>query len=221
MDVITKLKRDIVLTAYNAQEGHIPSALSCVKIIWELFDVGMGYNDMFILSKGHGCLALYVVLAEKNIIPKEYLDDFCKFNSELGGHPDSNKIPCVVASTGSLGHGLPIGVGMALAKKIKGESGRIYVLMGDGECNEGTTWESALLIRQLGLDNITCYVDSNNSSAINLSRLQTMFEYISDCFYVLKTTKGDGVSMMEDNPEKWHHGTPNKEELDNILNELK
>jgi len=217
--MLNKLKRDIIVTAYNAGDGHIPSALSCVGMIWNLYET-MQPEDKFILSKGHGALALYVVLAEKGIITRDELNSFCSFDSNLGGHPDANKIPEAVVSTGSLGHGLPMGIGMALAKKIKEEDGIIYVLLCDGECNEGSIWESALLIKHLKLDNIVCYIDNNQSSAINLSGLNGMLSVFSNNFIALKMIKGDGVSMMEKNPAKWHHGIPNKEELDEILKEL-
>ena len=122
-------------------------------------------RDYFILSKGHASVALYVVLEKFGFISQKDLDEYGKFNAILGGHPDSTKIPGVEASTGSLGHGLPYAVGIALGQKIKKRSNKVYVLVGDGECHEGTIWESALVAQNLNLGNLCVIVDLNGSAA--------------------------------------------------------
>lgn len=149
--------------------GHVASALSLVEILRVLYDGIMNYKpenprwegrDRFILSKGHGCMALYVILAEKGFFPRAELMNFCKRDSILGGHPET-KVPGVEASTGSLGHGLSIGVGFALnAKRLKSNH-RVFVVIGDGESNEGSIWEAAMSARKHELGNLTVIVDYN------------------------------------------------------------
>ena len=135
-----------VLTLANkGKEGHVPSSLSILDILDTLYGrfIAKKKLDKFVLSKGHGCLSFYAVLEKYKIINK--LNNFCSFDSKFGGHPDKNKITGVESSTGSLGHGFPFACGMAMAKKIKNEKGKVFVLIGDGECNEGTIWETLLL----------------------------------------------------------------------------
>src|ERR1035437_9013647 len=136
--LLNKMKRQIVLTAHSSGEGHIPSALSVLDILWVLYDQVMKFDpgqpknfmmDRFILSKGHASLALYSVLAEKGFFPSDNFDAFCKYNSELGGHPDCNKVHGVEASTGSLGHGFPMAVGLALGSKIRHIDNRVFCLI--------------------------------------------------------------------------------------------
>ena len=237
--MIQELKRKIVLAAYAAKEGHIASAFSILDILYVLYTEVMQPEDRFILSKGHASLALYAVLGSD-------LTDFGKYDSLLGGHPDRNKVPGVVASTGSLGHGLPMAVGIALARKIKSESGRVFCLVGDGECNEGSVWESILLASQHDLDNLTVIVDNNHSTdrSVNLTFLGPRFgsfgfavstvdghdhaklqKHLNEAFtriprvVIADTVKGKGCARMENNPE-WHHKFPNSEELTEILAEL-
>lgn len=152
------------------RRGHIGSALSMVEILRVLFDDFLNYQshnpswperDRFILSKGHGCLALYALLADKGFFSIKHLKTFCKFDSNLGGHPELGKIPGVEASTGALGHGLPIGVGMAVAAKMKQHSHKVVVVCGDGEINEGSVWEAALSAKKHNLDNLFVIVDYN------------------------------------------------------------
>jgi transketolase len=245
-EIINKLECGILITATNAQEGHIPSALSILDILWILYDKILKPEDKFVLSKGHGCLALYVVLAEKGFISKEELNTFCEHDSILGGHPDMNKIKGVEVSSGSLGHGLPIAVGMAMALRIKKQEGRVYCLVGDGECNEGSIWESLLIASHHELTNLTCIVDYNHSTdrALDIYNLTDKFLNFGWRVYdipghdhgllelmltpgklpkptalIAQTIKGKGIKRMENNPE-WHHKQPTKEELNEILKEL-
>jgi transketolase len=127
-------------------------------------------RDRIILSKGHGCVAQYIMLAEKGFIPFEVLDTFCRRDSILGGHPEAAKIPGVEASTGSLGHGLSYGIGMALAARMEGRKTRVIVIMGDGEINEGSVWEAALCAGKHQLSNLTAIIDYNKMQSAGPTR---------------------------------------------------
>jgi transketolase len=235
------LRQRILYAAYNAGEGHIPSAFSILDIVQAVYDV-KGPSDRFILSKGHGCLALYAVLESRGMLSPYSLDFFARH--DLGGHPDRNKVSGVEASTGSLGHGLPIAVGMALAKKIKEEDGHVYCLIGDGEANEGSIWEAALLAAHHNLDNLTVIVDYNHSTdrAVALESLTRKFSAFGFASYyipghnptdlkfhlqlhisgpialIAETVKGAGCARMSD--PSWHHRAPTADEFAEIMKEL-
>jgi transketolase len=177
------LRRLIFRAIERGGRGHIGPALSLVEIIRVLYDDILRFRpaepkwqarDRFVLSKGHGCLALYAVLADKGFFPIEELDRFCHFDSILGGHPEVIA-PGVEACTGALGHGLPIGVGLALAARIKKRSYRVVVLMGDGEINEGSVWEAAACADKHQLGNLTAVIDYNKiQSAGSVFEIQNM-----------------------------------------------
>ena len=159
----------------STRRGHLPSAFSVMEILRVLYDKIMHYDpknphwpyrDRFILSKGHGCLALYVILAEKGFFPEEELWKFCKSDGILGGHPE-HLIPGVEVSTGSLGHGLPLGVGFAINAKYEKNNSRTFVVIGDGESNEGSIWEAALCAGKHKLSNFTVIVDYNKQQSCN------------------------------------------------------
>ena len=163
-------RQNIIRCLEGGGRGHLPSAFSLVEILNVLYFKILNVKpenakwvdrDRFILSKGHGCLALYSVLCQKGFFPDTWLDTFSKFESHLGGHPGHNSIPGCEFPTGSLGHGLSAGVGMAYAAKIKEAKWRVFVVVGDGECNEGSIWESALSASKNKLQNLTCLVDYN------------------------------------------------------------
>jgi transketolase len=118
------------------------------------------------MSKGHGCFAYYAVLARRGFFPVELLNTVKQKDTIFGGHPDRDKVPGIDVSTGSLGHGLSIGAGMALAAKRDGKSARFFVLMGDGECQEGSVWEAAMFASANHLDNLIAVVDANSLQAI-------------------------------------------------------
>lgn len=238
--------------SYKAKEGHIPSALSILDIIWVIYDKIININlikhhsqnrDFFILSKGHGCLAHYVVLEKKGIVSKKDLDTFCKYRSHFGGHPDSRKIKGVECSTGSLGHGFPFAAGIAYGNKLLNIKSKIIALVGDGECNEGSIWETCMIANHHKLNNLICIVDKNKSSdrALNIDNLKSKFKSFGwdavdinghshkEIFKAIKiksnkplaiiahTIKGKGISFMENNPE-WHHKILSKDLLDQIIN---
>ena len=163
------LRSAIVDALVGGGRGHVGAALSLVEILRVLYDDVLDVRphepewpgrDRLILSKGHGCLALYALLADKGFFPASELLRQCKDGALLGGHPEAH-IPGVEASTGALGHGLALGAGLAIAARISGRSNRVFVVMGDGELNEGSVWEAAMLASKHGLDTLTAIVDHN------------------------------------------------------------
>ncbi len=177
------LRRLVFRALEKGGRGHIGSTLSLVEIIRVLYDDVLRYRpaepkwegrDRFVLSKGHGCLALYVVLADKGFFPVAELDRFCRFESILGGHPETI-VPGVEACTGALGHGLSIGVGMAIAVRNRKRDSRVIVAMGDGEINEGSVWEAAACADKHRLGNLTAIIDYNKiQSAGSVFEIQNM-----------------------------------------------
>lgn len=169
-----QLRRAILDSLYRGGRGHLPSACSCIDILRVLYDdVARVFpheplapdRDRIILSKGHGCLALYAMLADKGFFPQQDMDHFCAFGSHLGGHPERGHTPGVEASTGSLGHGPSLGIGMALAARLRGSSARVFVLCGDGETDEGSVWEACLSASKHKLDNFTLLIDYNKQQS--------------------------------------------------------
>lgn len=155
---------------FAAGLGHLGSDFSAVEILTALYFETLQIDptepdhperDRFVLSKGHSAGALYVTLAEAGFIPNDELSTFVQAGSRLNGHPNRLKVPGVEASTGPLGHGLPIGVGMALAAKLQRATWHTFVLCGDGELQEGSMWEAAMAAGHLGLQNLTLIVDRN------------------------------------------------------------
>jgi transketolase len=175
------VRRQMVEMIASANKGHIGGALSCADILVSLFYGGiLRFNakdpkwpdrDRFIVSKGHSGIALYVILADLGFFPTAELSSFCKNNSMLGGHPD-RRTPGVEADTGSLGHGLGIGAGMALSAKMDNKDFNTIALLGDGECHEGSVWEAALFAGHHGLNNLTAIVDRNQ---------QCVTDFTEDC----------------------------------------
>jgi transketolase len=167
------LRVKLIKMLESSRRGHIISALSLVEILRVLYDNVIQYDpenpkweqrDRCILSKGHGCMALYVILAEKGFFPEEELWNFCKSDGILGGHPEV-KVPGVEASTGSLGHGLSIGIGFALNARYEKATYRIFVIIGDGEANEGAIWEAAMCAGKHSLSNLTVVIDYNKQQS--------------------------------------------------------
>lgn len=144
-----QIRRDTIALSKANGGYHYGGCFSIVEILISLFDYSIKPKDKFILSKGHACWPYYVILREQG------------YNPKLNGHPcrdENNKVHC---TTGSEGHGFPVGIGLAMAKKQKNEDGKIFVLMGDGECQEGTTWESLLIAAKHKLDNLVVIIDKN------------------------------------------------------------
>jgi transketolase len=253
-DVMRGLRARIIEAASVSREGHIPSALSILDILWVLYDrvlnvtpqtIHARTRDRFVLSKGHASLGLYAVLAEKRFFPSSALESFGGFDSFLGGHPDGRKVPGVEASTGSLGHGFPMAVGMAMGLRIQKLPARVYCVVGDGEANEGTIWEGAALAAHHRLDHLCCIVDYNHSTdrALALGDIGAKFSAFEwavrevdghdhEALYaaltwrpgvpvciVANTIKGHGCKPMENDPA-WHHRSPTASELPHLLGAL-
>jgi transketolase len=142
----------------SGDEKHDPSSLSTLDVLWVLYDRVLEDDDRFLLSKGHGPMAFYAVLAAKGYFPEDWLDDFGSFDSPLGHHPDRARVPGVEIASGSLGHGLPIAVGAALGGR------RIYCLVGDGELDEGSNWEAIQYAGRVGLERLTVAVVDNSTA---------------------------------------------------------
>ena len=168
----------------DGDKKHDPSAYSTTAVLSALYNHILHYDpanpksedrDRFIMSKGHGPLALYAIMAHKGFFPASELTRFLQWDGILGGHPDRNRIPGVEASTGSLGHGFPMAIGVALGLRAKKNNRRVYVLIGDGETNEGSVWEAVLLAGDLGLANLTAILIDNRSSTRNLGDVAAKF----------------------------------------------
>ncbi len=164
------LRSLVVDCLFGGGRGHMGSAMSLIEILRVLYDGYLRFNpknprqfnrDRLILSKGHGCLALYAILADKKFFSKKILKTASRFNSILGGHPEYGKVPGVEASTGALGHGPAIGLGMAMAAKLNKLKYKTYVLVGDGEINEGSFWETSIIASKYNLENLHMIIDYN------------------------------------------------------------
>ncbi|MCX7748454.1 MAG: transketolase [Clostridia bacterium] len=175
-EIAKELRRKIFKMIYKAGGGHIAPAFSVVEILTALYFGGvlnvdpkrpqLIERDRCILSKGHASAALYAVLAQKGYFEEKLLDRFCQVGSTLGGHPNMLEIPGVEASTGALGHGFPYAAGIALAGKLNKSCYKVYCILGDGECQEGSVWEAALFAAHHKLENLTVILDYNKLQAM-------------------------------------------------------
>ena len=256
---LIKLRKEIFLTAYhgNSSAAHLASAFSIIEVLYTLYCKGiLNYKiedpqwderDRLILSKGHASLALYSILSEVGYFDKRVLKSFCFPESILGGEPNMLDIPGVEATTGSLGHGLSYGVGIALGLKMNQCKAKVYVIIGDGECQEGSIWEAVMSAYKHKLDNLTVIMDCNklqkmdtvhNTMGIDewqkkweafgwhtdivnghsITELQNCLQNIPRII-IADTVKGSGVSIMENNV-LWHYKMPNKKQLKTFIYEL-
>lgn len=213
IDKRSKYLRQLVVNCLiSANRGHMGSAMSLIEILRVLYDEiiifdpnnkNLANRDRVILSKGHGCLALYAILADKKFINISELDSVGQLNSILGGHPESFKIPGVEASTGALGHGMPIALGMAVAAKIKKEEHNIYVIIGDGEINEGSVWEAALSAKKHKLDNLKVIIDYNKIQSYSFTRevldLEPLKSKWESFGFEVSEVNGHDVAALKDN----------------------
>ncbi len=245
--------------AYYSRSSHVGSCLSIVDILYVLYfkvmridpnEPDMYDRDKLILSKGHASAALYAVLAERGFFPEEYLSKYYINNGLLPGHLDKEKVPGIETSAGSLGHGLGIGIGMAAANLRSGNKGRIYVIVGDGECNEGSIWEGIMLAAHLKLSNLTLIIDYNKLQGFgetgkiikmnNISEMLTAFGWKAvDIDGHDLTSIEKGLRMVNELPVAviahtvkgkgvsfmenkldWHYKSPNEKEFDQALQEL-
>jgi transketolase len=188
-ELARELRRTVVTMASRSQSSHIGSALSYADIVTALYfgflkvDPGKPDDpgrDRFILSKGHGCMSLYAALAMKGFFPKSELEMFYKDGGRLMGHPSWKCVPGVEATTGSLGHGLPIATGMSIGLKHDRSGARVFVVISDGECDEGSVWEAALAAGHFKLDNLTAIIDYNKIQSFGRTREVLDIEPLAD-----------------------------------------
>lgn len=202
------LRRKLVEVGAKADGAHFGPAVSILEMMRVLFDDVLRYDskkpdwdgrDRLVLSKGHACLALYLLLADKGYFDEAELYQLCRNGALLGGHPVV-EIPGVEATTGSLGHGLPIATGMAKALKIDKKDSRVFVIVGDGECNEGSVWEAAMFAAKAKLDNLTVLVDrngmQNNGPVEKLSGADNLAEKWSAFGFAVKTINGHDLEEL-------------------------
>jgi transketolase len=203
-----ELRRTIVRMVEAGKRGHVGSAFSLVEILRVLYDDVVKFNprdprwasrDRCILSKGHGCLALYALLADKGFFPETELWKFCKSEGILGGHPEYSKVPGVEASTGSLGHGLSIGIGMALNARHENANYRVFVVISDGESDEGSVWEAALCANKHHLHNLVVLVDYNKQQSYSTTFEVLDLDPLADKWRAFGFAVGevDGHSLVE------------------------
>lgn len=204
-----KARQEIFKMVCGAGGGHTPACLSIVEILVTLYNGVLKVNpaeprhpdrDRFILSKGHGGVALYAVLADKGFFPQDLLSTHGKKGTILGGHPDMHKVPGVEASTGALGHGFSFGAGIALAAKRSAKDYRVFVVVGDGECQEGSIWEAALFAPQMKLDNLIVIVDHNKLQAMgrleDIIGMSPLAEKWKAFGWVVEEVKGNDINEL-------------------------
>jgi len=211
------LRSLIVRCLIGSNRGHMGSAMSLVEIFRVLYDHIIKFDpkkpklenrDRVILSKGHGCLALYAILADKKFINLKELDNVSSFNSSLGGHPEAPKIKGVEASTGALGHGFPIAVGMALAAKLKKQKNKVFVILGDGEINEGSNWEAALSASKHKLNNLKVILDYNKIQSYGFVKEVLNLEPIKEKWksfgFNVSEIDGHNVNKLKNNFKRFY-----------------
>jgi transketolase len=252
-----RYRRRILDISQQVPALHIGLAYSCTEIVDCIYhalarrDADGSLRDTFLMSKGHGCMIQYVILEERGILSRADLDAYCTPNGRLGVHPDYGN-PGIAAATGSLGHGLSMACGMALAEKGRRTGNAIYTVLSDGEVQEGSTWEAVMMASSLGCDNLVAAVDNNDFQSLGrTSETHPSFYPLLDKFrafgweavevdghdsaaifeavtgreggrpfmLVAKTTKGKGVSYMENVPI-WHYRSPSKDEYRRAVEEL-
>lgn len=256
MFICHEIRKSILRASHISGHGHIPTSFSIIEMIWATYSVMQhraedphwADRDLFILSKGHAALGYYAVLAHLGYFPTEELATFGAFQSRLGCHPDRKKVPGVEACTGSLGHGIGIAVGVALGQKQLGRPQKTYVLVGDGESNEGSVWESVMVAVNCGLDNLTILYDDNRSQTrcLQIQQPEQCFQAFGAESLVVdghdiealraalvqpptpgkpkalvcKTQKGFGCHSLASDFFAWHRRSPTASELEELLAEL-
>lgn len=256
MDAISKgIRENILRISHHSGHGHIPTCFSVVEMLRAVYE-SMRYDpkrpdwaerDIFILSKGHAALGLYCTLADYGFFPISDVFTFGAFGSRFGCHADRFKVPGVELSTGSLGHGIGVAAGIALGFKLLKSLRRVFVLIGDGESNEGTIWEALMVAANLRLDNLTVLFDFNRSQTRCLPIADPEAKFASFGCEVLtvdghdllalkeavnrpsrgsprviiaRTVKGMGCPTLVEDVFAWHRRSPNAEEMKTLFGEL-
>ena len=253
-----KYRKRILDISQTVSALHAAGAFSALEMVDFIYHGLMRKDkrgkliDTFLMSKGHGCIAQYVILEDLKILSKKDLDLYCKPNGRLGCHPDYGT-PGIEASTGSLGHGMGLATGMCHADNIKEKDTKVFLMISDGELQEGSTWENMMMAANLNLENLICFLDHNGSQSFGHTKdthpkfypiKEKIISFEWECLEVnghsadelLKainsrqtkkplmiignTIKGKGVSFMENKPI-WHYRSPNKDEYNIAIKELK
>jgi len=249
-----EIRKNILRISKVSGHGHIPTCFSIIEILYAVYSAikhdpknpSWEDRDIFILSKGHAALGYYCVLAKFGYFDINEVDSFGAFMSDFGCHADRFKVPGIEASTGSLGHGIGLAVGMALALKIKKSDRRVFVLVGDGEANEGSVWEAVMVAANLKLANLTIIYDNNKSHLRGLQIFNAAGKFKAfDCevsevnghdidalkeeiikkpntvkVIVANTKKGAGCRTLVDNQYEWHRKSPCDAVLEMLMREL-
>jgi transketolase len=246
-----RMRRRILEVSQGLSAIHIGGAFSCLEVVDTVYFSLKQPNDTFVLSKGHGSAAQYVALEELGILSHEDFENMCKPTGRFGTHPDYG-LPGIEASTGSLGHGLGMAMGMALADRLNELDRTVYVVLSDGELQEGSVWEAMMLAPTLRLTNLVAFVDNNDMQSFgHTSQTHPNFYPVLDkvrafgweaveldghdqaaiyaavssrranapFMLIARTTKGKGVSYMENVP-MWHYRSPSPDEYQQALAEL-
>lgn len=252
--ICKEIRKDILKISKASGHGHLPTCFSVVEIMYAIYSVikhnpnnpSWEERDIFILSKGHAALGYYCVLARFGYFDIKEVYSFGGFMSNFGCHADRFKVPGIEASTGSLGHGIGLAVGIALGFKIKKLDRKVFTLIGDGESNEGSVWESVMVAVNLKLDNLTIIYDNNMSHSRglqihnpvehfkgfgcevieieghNVPAIEEELVKKNDIVKVIvaNTKKGYNCKTMIENHYEWHRKSPNDEEFEMLMKEL-
>jgi len=255
MTPVARAARELALRCSRVSgQGHLPSSFSVIELALSAYAV-MRHDpsaphwperDIFVLSKGHAALGYYSVLAQLGYFPPEAVEQFGAYRSTFGCHPDRCKVPGVEASCGSLGHGIGIATGMALAMQLRGSARRVFVLIGDGEANEGSVWEAVMVAADRRLSNLTILYDHNRSQVRCLqipnpaerfaafgcattevdghdeSAIVAALRKPVDTVHVVvgRTVKGYGCPSLEEHFFEWHRRSPSPELYAELVSEL-
>jgi len=254
-DISKKIRENIIRIANRSGHGHMPTCFSIVEMLRAAYETmrhdpenpAWPERDVFILSKGHGALALYCVLAQQGYFPVEDVYGFGSFQSKFGCHPDKHTVPGVELSTGSLGHGIGVAAGIALGFKMSGSQRKVLVLIGDGESNEGSVWEALMVSAKQGLDNLVVLFDDNRSqirclpisdpaakfSAFGCEAIEADGHDMAALkaalsrplagkprVVVARSVKGKGCQSLEREMFAWHRRSPKQDEMETLIGEL-
>lgn len=254
MPICTRIRADVLSISHRSGHGHVPTCFSVVEALVAVYAVmrhdparpDWPERDLFVLSKGHAALAHYCTLAALGYFDVAAVDRFGGFDSQFGCHADRLKVPGIEVSTGSLGHGIGVAAGMALAEKIKGSGRRVFTLVGDGEANEGTVWEAAMVAADRGLGGLAVIYDHNRSQRRCLQipnpgeRFAAFGWTVSEVdghdvaalkdalgrrgdrphAVIANTVKGHGCKTLVNEVFAWHRRSPDAETLALLMEEL-
>ncbi|MFH1616612.1 MAG: transketolase [Planctomycetota bacterium] len=250
-EFICKAKRRLLKMHFDSGVGHIGGNLSSLDLLMFLYHKVLGNNDAFVLSKGHAAGALYITLWSKGYLTDEDLQQFHGEGTKLAGHAPPNWLGQIIFATGSLGHGLPLSAGLALGKKLKGEKGKVFCLMSDGEWNEGSNWEALIFAVQHKLEKLTFIIDCNGLQGFGATKEVADIEPFSEKFQpfgvlvehinghnleeiaevfsrdekgprvILARTRKGNGVSFMENKMEWHYLPMNREQYQQALEDIK